>query len=134
MATRVQVRAFAKHLPEAYLRCRQYGHNWDPFSAVKTGPRYDVTLDCERCHSKRRILLDSNGMLVKAPHTNYAEGYLAHGIGRLTGEAKGVIRLEGVRRILAAADAAQTTGAEVHGPVTSRKRRQKRSRSVKEPA
>jgi hypothetical protein len=99
MPTRRQVQKFASTLSDPFLSCRRYGHPWKDYTVERDGPRYKVTVICPSCESTRTQTLDRNGMILNTvPH--YSKGYLAHGIGRISGEAKGVLRLEGVRRTL----------------------------------
>ncbi len=119
MSTRSQVAKFAAGLTEAYLECRQYGHAWKAYTVDKDGPRYVVTTVCPRCESKRVQTLDRTGMIVGHAHVTYSPGYLAHGIGRITGQAKGVIRLEGVHRVI---------DAQITGPTDTSIKRKPRTR------
>lgn len=101
MPTRREVAAFAKSLPDPYLECRRFGHPWKAYTVDKDGPRFVETTQCPRCESTRTQVLDRRGMIVGHANVNYSDGYLAHGIGRITGEAKGILRLEGMHRVMA---------------------------------
>lgn len=95
------VKDFAEGLKEAYLLCRELGHNWRPLSASAngTGGGYHRVLRCPRCRTRREEELDSHGMKdgVKYVHP---EGYLMEGLGRIVGEGRGLLRLESLRRTL----------------------------------
>lgn len=123
MVTRRQVAAFAETLSESHLECRQFGHAWRAYTVDKDGPRYRVTTICPRCEAKRVQTIDSRGMVVGHTNLRYPDGYLAHGIGRITGEAKGVVRLEGVHRVIDA----QSSGPDRTKMATSKKRRRTRT-------
>lgn len=119
MPTRREVVAFAKSLPDPFLECRRFGHPWKAYTVGKDGPRFVETTICPRCQSTRTQVYDRGGMIVRGKGgTHYSDGYLAHGIGRITGEAKGLIRLEAMHRIM---DAQVTTPAD-----TSKKRTRKK--------
>ena len=94
-----EVSEFIEGLPDAFLRCRRYGHAWEPFTVTKHGRAFEEIIECLRCKSKRVNLLTSFGQ-VTANRYRYAEGYLNKQHGALTGDARDRLRLESVQRRL----------------------------------
>lgn len=93
------VESWAATLPSAFLLCREMGHNWRPWRAVWNGDQqaYDRILMCHRCKSKRSQVLSVGGHVVRSAY-DHAEGYLAQGLGRVSGEGRDRLRLESVKR------------------------------------
>lgn len=91
MATRNEVRRVAREMDEAFLRCRDMGHNWRQSRVEKVGRGYERTLYCSGCKTNRMQTLDSRGAVTHTRY-DYAEGYQIKGIGRM-GDAKGALRL-----------------------------------------
>lgn len=85
-------------MPETHLHCRDYGHSWRPFTArwVAAQRAYEQSLRCTRCRAQRHRVLDSTGEILNT-HYTYPDHYLVQGMGRLTGEDKGYVRLASVR-------------------------------------
>jgi hypothetical protein len=93
-----QVADFAASLPEAFLHCRELGHNWRPNTAGKyKDGGYLRVLRCSRCRTKRREELTSTGMKISTSY-EHPDGYLTDGIGRIVGEGRGLLRLESMTR------------------------------------
>jgi hypothetical protein len=94
---RPEIIKWADHLPEAYLECRDLGHDPRPFTA-KWFPRervYVRVLKCSRCHVPRTQTLSETGHVLSS-HYGYEQvhGYLApSGTGRLTADDRARIRL-----------------------------------------
>jgi hypothetical protein len=92
---RNEVVAWANHLPEAYLECRDLSHDPRPYTA-KWYPRervYVRVLRCSRCKTLRTQMLSETGHILSS-HYGYEKGYLAPpGTGRLTGDERARIRL-----------------------------------------
>jgi hypothetical protein len=87
------------------IMCRDFGHSWRPYTAEWLGQRrqYLETLACTRCGSARRRLLDEYGALMGNSYA-YRDGYLVHGIGRLTGDDRDAVRLAGLQAVMRATD------------------------------
>jgi hypothetical protein len=102
-AAMAEVRDFAESLPEKYLYCREMGHNWRPFSAGRyrdeDGGGFERVLRCTRCRCKRFQTISQRGLIVGSKY-EHPEGYLHKGMGPITGEGRGVIRLESITRIV----------------------------------
>jgi hypothetical protein len=84
------------------LHCRDYGHSWRPHDvhvlARKQG--YVQELLCARCGTSRIRAMDRWGMIIASQY-RHADGYLISGLGRLSMEDRGVIRVASVRDALA---------------------------------
>lgn len=85
-------------MPETHLHCRDYGHAWRPFTAryVPAERAYEQSLRCSRCKAQRHRLLDSHGSVIRSGY-DYPDGYLVQGLGRLTGDDRGLVRLASIR-------------------------------------
>lgn len=90
-----------RDMPASHLMCRDYGHAWEPFTAAKLAKRagYEQTLRCGRCLTTRRRYLDSRGEVIQSGY-DYADGYLIHGLGRLSGADRGAVRIASVEATL----------------------------------
>jgi len=99
------VAGYAEKLPNAWLLCRELGHNWAPHSArVTEDGGFDRILRCRRCPTKRHQILDSYGRIMSNQY-DYPEGYqMPAGQGRITGDGRGVLRVASIRHDIAAAE------------------------------
>lgn len=95
------VQAATAEIRTEHLACRDYGHAWAPFTASWSGTEraYFVQLRCARCGTLRARVIDRRGAQV-ASHYVYADGYLVHGLGRLTGSDRDSVRLASVQRLI----------------------------------
>lgn len=100
------VQDFAEGLKKQHLLCRTYGHGFQPYTVERATAEgsaavyYEQTLRC-KCRVRRRLLLSRTGAVVSSTYDyNDAPGYLTQGIGRVVGEGRDVLRLEGVTRLL----------------------------------
>lgn len=75
-----------------FVHCRDYGHNWGPHTARKVRGGFERELRCRNCGGTQFQLLDNDCEPVKKPSRRYPEGYLVHGLGRLTGHDRAVVR------------------------------------------
>lgn len=94
--------SWARELTDAYLLCRDIGHQWRAYTAryVPEQNGYERTLRCGRCQTERRQTLSLNGHVTSGSYS-YPEGYQQpHGSGRLTGDAKDALRIESVMRLI----------------------------------
>lgn len=91
-------------MPDTHLLCRDFGHSWRPWGAewIPQRRQYAEALVCSRCDTVRRRLLDEYGAQLAQSYT-YADGYLVHGLGRLTGDDRNSLRLAGLRAVITAA-------------------------------
>lgn len=96
------VSSWSHHLPDDFLLCRDLGHLWRPFTA-RYNPEvhaYERTMRCGRCKTDREQTLSLRGEVLRG-HYTYTEGYQAPaGQGRLTGDARGALRIESVTRLI----------------------------------
>lgn len=98
------VAEFAATLPERFLYCREMGHNWRPFQAGRhKGGGFERTLRCTRCKTRRVQTINDRGIVLSSRY-EHPDGYLSHGLGRIVGEGRGVLRLESIKRIVAKAE------------------------------
>lgn len=95
-----RLRQFVADLPAEFLECRQYNHAWTGHTVTRGKKQYTVVLLCLRCKSHAREILSDDGSREGKRSIQYVEGYLAHGMGRLDGQARAALRLEGVHRNL----------------------------------
>jgi len=94
-----EVADYAATLTEAYLQCRETGHNWTPWTAYPIKGGYERALRCVSCQTKRWETLDSYGGKVKG-HYEYPDDYLHEGLGRIVGDGRNALRLESVTRVM----------------------------------
>jgi hypothetical protein len=99
VATRDDVKQLAHELTEAFLHCRDYGHQWRMANARREGKLRIRTMFCPSCKYNKYQTFDSRGILVEQKH-DYPEGYLIKGLGRIVGDTKGLIRLESIDRLI----------------------------------
>lgn len=83
------------------LLCRDFGHSWRAWTAewIPQRRQYLEALQCARCQTVRRRLLDEFGAQLANSYT-YSDGYLVHGIGRLTGDDRNDLRLAGLQVVM----------------------------------
>jgi hypothetical protein len=94
------VQDFADKLPDTYLDCRSMQHRWTGHTAGRHEMGgYHVVLRCTRCTTRKHQDLNDRGMVLRTWYT-YPDGYLTEGVGRLIGEARGVLRLTSVLRTI----------------------------------
>jgi hypothetical protein len=90
-----------QRMTRTQIRCRARGHAWEDWQAEllgRNGSKGAVEiLRCSRCGSERRQDLDRWGTVLKGRYV-YADGYLVKGLGRLTGEDRGLVRLTAIRK------------------------------------
>lgn len=92
-------------MTDGQLMCRDFGHSWRPYTAewIPQHRHYVETLACTRCKTYRSRLLDEYGALLANRYT-YADGYLVHGVGRLTGDDRNTLRLAGLQAVMRATE------------------------------
>ncbi len=97
-----EVADFAAGLEVDWLFCRTYQHNWKPWTARWSDHEscYQVSIRCNRCGTKRVQKMSDRGAVLSS-HYEYPEGYLHEGMGRIAGEARDMLRLESVTRVVA---------------------------------
>lgn len=99
-ATVQEAKEFASLLSDEYLRCRRYGHRWNDYD-VREDRRvnvFSVTEQCPSCESERSYEISGvTGRMISDYSIKYSEGYLSE-IGRLSGDARGMLVVELLRR------------------------------------
>jgi hypothetical protein len=102
------VKQLAAQMPSEHLQCRKYGHSWKPLEVEelsaadkrKLKAAYAETLKCSVCGTGRSQLLTKKGELRRNSY-QYAKGYQTpKGTGRLSGEARDVLRVTDILRRL----------------------------------
>lgn len=99
---RQEVETWSQDMPEAFLACRDYGHQWWPHTAHFSAREqaYDRTLRCKRCGTTRSQWISLRGEVLGG-HYDYPEGYQAPpGSGRLDGDGRAALRLESTLRLV----------------------------------
>ncbi len=96
-----EVASWAHDLSDAFLLCREIGHNWRPWAAqwVPHEQCYERVLRCTRCRTERQQVLSNRGAIVTSGYA-YPDGYQIQGMGRITGEGRDSLRLESLVRIV----------------------------------
>jgi hypothetical protein len=99
-ASMEDVQEVAQNWSDQFLECRTYGHHWRPQAATYTKDKRAIsTVHVCRCDTERRSMLDARTGWVLSVHYVYPDGYTTKGLGRITGDAKGALRLAGVHRV-----------------------------------
>lgn len=87
-------------MPEDYLLCRELRHAWGPYTAAYMRGQRNVierTLQCKRCKGRKdQQISGKDGSILWSGQIEYPEGYLFTGVGRITSETMGVIRLASI--------------------------------------
>jgi hypothetical protein len=104
-ATTKDVKTFASDLADELLNCRQFGHSWEPYTVELNGRLYEQVLRCKSCETERVLSINKRGQVLKS-HYRYADGYVLEALGRIVGDARAVLRVEGITRLLTAQEKA----------------------------
>jgi len=98
-ATEREVLAAARQWSDEVLRCRTYGHNWQPRNAVinRRHKFIYVEQECSTCHTVRHQEMSMRGAVYAQWYT-YIDGYLLDGVGRIAGEGRDAVRISTVMR------------------------------------
>lgn len=95
----VTLETFAAGLSNRYLKCRELGHIWQPFTVSREGTGFLRRLRCSSCKTIREQLLDSRGHVIRNGY-KYADGYLAKDHVERGNYSRDVFRLESVIRFI----------------------------------
>jgi hypothetical protein len=100
LASAQDVAELAQDWTDEILECRTYGHKWTPHRAqhVKQYRYFYVIQLCPRCLTTRHMEISEAGGEVFDTWYEYPDGYLTKGLGRITGDARGQLRLATVLR------------------------------------
>ncbi len=89
------IKDIIKRLPQEFLMCRSFGHQWNPYTVYKRGSEFESVLECGRCNGYRHQFISSVGKVNSAYYT-YEPGYLIAGWGTMTVSERQQIRLAAV--------------------------------------
>lgn len=106
-----EVAAWAAHLAERFLMCRDMGHAWRPYTAawVPKDRQYARTLRCQRCKTDRVQRLSASGY-VESTHYIYPDDYaLPAGSGSYDTAARAAVHLASVQHMLTDDDSTEAT-------------------------
>lgn len=101
-----EVTEAAKRWSDGVLKCRTYGHNWQPSRAIHNRKMHFIYVEriCLEClppgggqPTTKHEELSERGTVLASWYT-YADGYLTQGHGRIVGEAKDELRITTVER------------------------------------
>ena len=102
---RDDIEAFAENLPDAFLHCRAWGHAWE--IRICRDVTYEGSSEvykefvkyCQNGCGVTGIVVVNNGSLLEVySGLRYPPGYLTTGIGRMSGAARTILRLESGKR------------------------------------
>jgi hypothetical protein len=109
-----ELEAWARELPDAFIRCRDFGHNWRPFRAFYDEQErgYRRVIKCRGCGTERAQMLDLDGA-VRSGYYVHPDGYLKpHGTGVLDAGGRATLRLVSTLRMIEHADELQARRAK----------------------
>jgi hypothetical protein len=86
------IKSIIHHLPEEFLMCRSFGHQWNPYTVFRRGREFESVLKCGRCAGLRHQFINANGEVIKGYYT-YEAGYVIAGWGNMTKKERAQIRL-----------------------------------------
>jgi len=91
---------FAAGLTNAFLQCRELGHQWRPNTVTFDGKAkvFDRSLRCPSCRTIRRQVLTTAGHVLRNAY-DYPDGYLSKHLTPGT-YSRDVFRLEALTRFL----------------------------------
>lgn len=99
VASPKDVKKVVGNMEEAFLRCRDMGHNWRQSRVTRVPGGFERTLYCSSCKTNRNQLLSRRGVVTHSSY-DYADGYQIKGLGRVQADAKSVLRLESLNRAI----------------------------------
>ena len=93
----VDIKDVVKQLREAYLHCRDYGHDWRPFQVHEMGKVLERVLRCSRCLTECwQQVARKGGRLVGGRRYFYPDDYLIKGLGFFSADDRGIVRLASI--------------------------------------
>ncbi len=106
---------WAHGLSASQLTCRDFAHAWRPLTVRFTEANTYVRVQrCTRCRTEREQTLSVSGLILSS-HYAYPDGYLApHGMGRMSTDDRGLLRVESISRLMRRASAAEPNGWSAH--------------------
>lgn len=97
---------WAQELPEAFIQCRDFGHNWRAYRAFydEREKGYRRVIQCTRCTTERTQLLDLDGS-VRSGYYVHPDGYLKPaGTGVLDAGGRASLRLISTLKLIERGD------------------------------
>ena len=85
-----------RNLPEEFLMCRSFGHQWNPYTVYKRGQEFESVLECGRCRGYRHQFIGINNGKRGSCYYTYEAGYLITGWGSMTSDERNQFRLAAV--------------------------------------
>jgi hypothetical protein len=84
-------------MSEEMIECRDLQHSWRKWAThwLPKDREYERQLKCLRCSTIRVQRLSERGLLLGSSYL-YVEGYLVKGMGRLSADDKGTLRLASI--------------------------------------
>lgn len=96
MADATMKAALAQMRPE-YAHCRDYGHQWNPLNVYDVGRSYERLLRCGRCGTQcSQEITKKGGRLVGGRRYTYPDDYQIKGMGYVSAEDRGFVRLASI--------------------------------------
>lgn len=92
------IEAASEKWPDAYVKCRSYGHVWKSMTVTSHGTGFTVYQVCDRCFNQRSQDMDSRGYATQW-HMTYNPDYLLKDLGRVDGDGRAVLRLAAIRHM-----------------------------------
>lgn len=111
-ASPAELRATLKKYAEAFLECRDIGHEWRLANIVRIKGGFQRRWWCVRCKTNRVQTLSPRGY-VESNHYEYEDGYVLDGMGRLYADARATMRLVAIERALSRGVGTTLPAAEV---------------------
>lgn len=93
------VRKAAKKMEDPHVHCRTLGHVWAHRTVKHHTQGFLQVLGCKTCGTTKEQIINRRGEILHSV-TDYAEGYLLKGLGRLRSDTRSVLRLESLKRMV----------------------------------
>ncbi len=90
------IRAAIKGMDRTHAHCRDYGHSWQPFRGGRVSGGWERQLRCDRCHTVRKQFINGRKGLIEGNRYIYPEHYHIGGLGPITGEDRGMVRIASI--------------------------------------
>lgn len=110
MAARSKNRPTVFDIPEWTLECRALGHAWKYFRVTSKGSYHVQVVLCSRCDATRLQTISRRTGIIKQTRIKYNKGYVVVGLGYLSKEERGKLRLRAEQLFL---HLAEDSNAEV---------------------
>ena len=87
-----------KQMDPTFTHCRDYGHAWEPFRGGRVPGGWERQLRCTRCHTVRKQFIGVRRGTTEIDSNRYVqpEGYRVKGLGRITGDDRGKVRMASI--------------------------------------